>query len=247
MANAKELSEIIKARIKSYETNVSNSEEGTVISVADGIASVSGLSKTQFGELVEFENNVRGMVLELEEDFVGVVIFGDFTSVQEGAKVKRTNEIAEVPVGDELIGRIVNPLGEALDGGKEINTNNSRPLEVVAPGIMKRKSVSEPMETGILAIDSMIPIGKGQRELIIGDRKTGKTAIAIDAILNQKGKGTKCIYVSIGQKNSTLAVTVQKLIDAGAMEYTTIVAANASDSDAMQYIAPFAASSIGEE
>lgn len=247
MANIKDLSILIKNKIESYETSVSNTEEGVVISVADGIATVTGLSQVQYGELVHFETGVKGMTMELEEDFVGIIIFGDYSSVQEGHKVKRTKEIAEVPVGDNLIGRVVNPLGQPLDGGEEIISTKQRPIERVASGIMARESVGTPMQTGILAIDSLVPIGRGQRELIIGDRKTGKTAIALDAILNQKHSDVKCVYVSIGQKNSTLAVTTQKLIEAGAMDYTTIVAANAADSDAMQFIAPFAATAIAEE
>lgn len=247
MANTKDLSVLIKNKIESYETSVSNTEEGVVISVADGIATVTGLSEVQFGELVVFETGVKGMTMELEEDFVGVIIFGDYTSVQEGHKVKRTKEIAEVPVGNDLTGRVVNPLGEALDGGAPIKFEKQRPIERVASGIMTRKSVDTPMQTGILAIDALVPIGRGQRELIIGDRKTGKTAVALDAILNQKDTGVKCVYVSIGQKNSTLAVTTQKLIESGAMDYTTIVAANAADSDAMQFIAPFAATAMAEE
>ncbi|BDU67391.1 MAG: ATP synthase subunit alpha [Candidatus Tyloplasma litorale] len=247
MSKAIELSSVIKNKIRNYDLKVQKSEEGKVLSVADGIATISGLEKTQAGELLAFPKNTFGMALNLEEDSIGVIIFGDYSHIKEGDSVNRTKNIVEVSVGDEMIGRIINPLGEAIDGKHKIRTSKKRPIERVAPGIMTRKSVNEPLETGILAIDSMIPIGKGQRELIIGDKKTGKTAIAIDAILNQHDKNVKCVYVSIGQKNSTLASTVRKLEEKGALEYTTIVAANASESNAMQYIAPYAGISIAEE
>ncbi|NOQ50431.1 MAG: F0F1 ATP synthase subunit alpha [Mycoplasmataceae bacterium] len=247
MANVADISAIIKERIKNYDLEVKAATEGRVLSIADGIASVSGLEKTKLGELLVFSKNTFGMALNLEEDFIGVIIFGGYAHINEGDKVKKTGKIMEVPVGNELIGRIVNPLGEAVDGKSPIKTTKMRQTERIAPGIMTRQSVFEPLETGILSIDSMIPIGKGQRELIIGDRKTGKTAIAIDTILNQKGKNVKCVYVSIGQKNSSLANTVRKLAQGQAMKYTTIVSSNASDSDAMQYLAPYSAMAIAEE
>ncbi len=247
MSKAVELSTIIKEKIKNYNLEVKASEEGKVLAIADGIATISGLDKTKAGELLEFPGNTFGMSLNLEEDTIGVIIFGDYTHIKEGDSVTRTENIVEVPVGDGMIGRVVNPLGEGIDGKGEVPTSGKRPMERIAPGIMTRKSVHEPLETGILSIDSMIPIGKGQRELIIGDKKTGKTAIAIDTILNQHDKNVKCVYVSIGQKNSTLANTVRKLEEGGALAYTTIVAANASESNAMQYIAPYSGIAIAEE
>lgn len=248
MSKAIELSAIIKDKIKNYDLKIKSSEEGKVLSVADGIAIVSGLEKTKAGELLFFEKSkVYGMALNLEEDSIGVIIFGNFSNIVEGDIVSRTNNIVEIPVGDQMIGRIINPLGEGIDGKEKIKTNLKRPMEKIAPGIMTRQSVNQPLETGILSIDSMIPIGKGQRELIIGDKKTGKTAIAIDIILNQHDKNVKCVYVSIGQKNSTLANTVRKLEEGGAMTHTTIVAANASESNAIQYIAPYAGIAIAEE
>ncbi len=247
MSKALELSTIIKEKIKNYNLEVKTSEEGKVLSIADGIATISGLDKTKAGELLVFPNSTYGMALNLEEDTIGVIIFGDYSHIKEGDSVTRTENILEVPVGDAMIGRVVNPLGEAIDGKGEVATTGVRPMERIAPGIMTRKSVHQPLETGILSIDSMIPIGKGQRELIIGDKKTGKTAIAIDTILNQHDKNVKCVYVSVGQKNSTLANTVRKLEDGGAMAYTTVVAANASESNAMQYIAPYSGVAIAEE
>ena len=243
---ANDISSIIKNRIKSYDASAATSEEGKVISVADGIATVAGLKETMAGELLIFEGGTKGMALNLEEDYIGVVLFGRYTHIEEGSKVSRTNSVVEVGTGDELLGRVVDATAAAIDGRGEINASSKMKMERKAPGIMDRQSVFEPLETGIMAIDSMIPIGKGQRELIIGDRKTGKTSIAIDTILNQKGKNVKCVYVSIGQKNSTLAVTAQKLEDAGAMEYTTIVAASASESDAMQFVAPYTGVAIAE-
>lgn len=242
-----DISTIIKEKIKNYKKEIKVSNEGKVISVSDGIANLVGLEDTMLSELLLFPNNVYGMALSLEEDMIGAILLGEYSSVNQGDKVLRTGKITSIPVGDELLGRVVNSLGQAVDGKGSIKTKKTRETELVAPGIMTRESVSEPLETGILAIDSMIPIGKGQRELIIGDRKTGKTAIAIDAIINQKGKNVKCVYVSIGQKNSTLAVTTQKLIAHNALEYTTIVSANSSDSDAMQFIAPYAGIAIAEE
>jgi len=247
MSKAVELSTIIKNKIKNYNLNISESEEGKVISVADGIATILGLEKVKSGELLKFPKDTFGMALNLEEDTTGVIIFGDYSHIREGDPVKRTDEVVEVPVGDVLLGRIVDPLGKAIDGKEDIKVDKQRPIERVAPGIETRKSVTVPLKTGILAIDAMIPIGRGQRELIIGDKKTGKTAVAIDTILNQKDEGVKCVYVSIGQKNSTLGNTIRKLEEAGAMEYTTIVAANASESNATQYIAPYAAMAIAEE
>lgn len=247
MSKAIELSVIIKEKIKNYNLEVQTSEEGKVLAIADGIATVSGLEATKAGELLKFPNETFGMALNLEEDSIGVVIFGSYSHIKEGDQVTRTNNVVEIPVGDGLLGRIVNPLGSPIDGKGTYESNNMRPIERIAPGIMTRKSVNQPLETGILSIDSMIPIGKGQRELIIGDKKTGKTAIAIDTILNQKGKNVKCVYVSVGQKNSTLANTVRKLEEAGALEYTTIIAANASESNAMQYIAPYSGIAIAEE
>ncbi|BDV02165.1 MAG: ATP synthase subunit alpha [Candidatus Hepatoplasma vulgare] len=242
-----DISTIIKEKIKNYKKEIRKTSEGKVISVSDGIANLVGIEDTMLSELLLFPNNVYGMALSLEEDMIGAILLGEYSSVNQGDKVLRTGKITSVPVGDELLGRVVNSLGEAVDGKGAIKTKTRRETELVAPGIMTRESVSEPLETGILAIDSMIPIGKGQRELIIGDRKTGKTAIVIDTIINQKGKNVKCVYVSIGQKNSTLAVTAQKLIAHGAMDYTTIVSANSSDSDAMQFIAPYAGIAIAEE
>ncbi len=247
MSKAVELSTIIKEKIKNYNLEVKSSEEGKVLAIADGIATISGLDKTKAGELLEFPQETFGMALNLEEDTIGVIIFGDYSHIKEGDSVTRTENVVEIPVGDGLIGRVVNPLGEGIDGKGDVSSTGVRNMERIAPGIMTRQSVHEPLETGILSIDSMIPIGKGQRELIIGDKKTGKTAIAIDTILNQHDKNVKCVYVSIGQKNSTLANTVRKLESGGAMEYTTIVAANASESNAMQYIAPYSGIAIAEE
>ncbi len=247
MSKAVELSTIIKEKIKNYNLEVKSSEEGKVLAIADGIATISGLDKTKAGELLVFPQDTFGMALNLEEDTIGVIIFGDYSHIKEGDSVTRTENVVEVPVGDALIGRVVNPLGEAIDGKGDVATTGVRPMERIAPGIMTRKGVHQPLETGILSIDSMIPIGKGQRELIIGDKKTGKTAIAIDTILNQHDKNVKCVYVSVGQKNSTLANTVRKLEAGGALAYTTIVAANASESNAMQYIAPYSGIAIAEE
>ncbi len=247
MSKAIELSAIIKEKIKNYNLEVKASEEGKVLAIADGIATISGLDKTKAGELLEFPQSTFGMALNLEEDTIGVIIFGDYSHIKEGDTVTRTENVVEIPVGDGLIGRVVNPLGEGIDGKGNVPSTGVRAMERIAPGIMTRQSVNQPLETGILSIDSMIPIGKGQRELIIGDKKTGKTAIAIDTILNQHDKNVKCVYVSIGQKNSTLANTVRKLEKGGAMAYTTIVAANASESNAMQYIAPYSGIAIAEE
>ena len=242
-----EISKIIKDQIKNYETSLEESETGTIISVGDGIAMVHGLANAMSGELLQFPHDVYGMVLNLEEEAVGAVLMGSDSNIKEGDEVKRTGKIVEVPVGDCMLGRVVNALGQAIDGGAPIVSDRFRPVERVAPGVMTRKSVHQPLQTGLKCIDSMIPIGKGQRELIIGDRQTGKTAIAIDTILNQKGKNVKCIYVAIGQKASTVAQIVEKLRQNDAMEYTTIVSSTASDAAPLQYIAPYAGCAIGEE
>ncbi len=242
-----EISDIIKEQIKRYDDALEISETGTVISVGDGIALIYGLEKAMAGELLLFPNDLYGMVLNLEEEHVGAVLMGDDSKVREGDEVKRTGRIIEVPVGDMMLGRVVNALGQAIDGKDPIVSDKYRPVERVAPGVMTRKSVHQPLQTGLKSIDSMIPIGKGQRELIIGDRQTGKTAIAIDAILNQKGQNVKCIYVAIGQKASTVAQIVEKLRHYGALEYTTIVTSTASDAAPLQYIAPYAGCAIGEE
>ncbi|MBF5045909.1 F0F1 ATP synthase subunit alpha [Aggregicoccus sp. 17bor-14] len=243
---ADEISRIIREQIKDYGKKVTVAETGTVLSVGDGIARVYGLEGSQAGELVEFPNGVKGLVLNLEEDNVGVAIMGAFQDIREGDTVKRTGQIASVPVGKGLLGRVVNALGEPVDGKGPIQATETRRLEVKAPGIVKRKSVHEPLQTGIKALDALVPIGRGQRELIIGDRQTGKTAVALDAIINQKGKGVYCVYVAIGQKQSTVAQVVEKLTRYGAMEYTIVVAANASDPAPMQFFAPYAGVTMGE-
>jgi F-type H+/Na+-transporting ATPase subunit alpha len=243
---ADEISRIIREQIKDYGKKVTVAETGTVLSVGDGIARIYGLEGVLAGELVEFSNGVKGLVLNLEEDNVGVAIMGDFKDIREGDLVKRTGQIASVPVGKGLLGRVVSALGEPLDGKGPIVGAEQRKLEVKAPGIVKRKSVHEPLQTGIKALDALVPIGRGQRELIIGDRQTGKTAVAVDAIINQKGLNVYCIYVAIGQKQSTVAQVVEKLTRQGAMEYTTVVAANASDPAPMQFFAPYAGVAMGE-
>lgn len=242
-----EISKILKEQIRSYGEEIDVAESGTVITIGDGIALVYGLRNAMAGELLRFPHDVYGMVLNLEEEHVGAVLMGNDTGIKEGDEVTRTGKIVEVPVGDEMLGRVVNALGQAIDGGEAIRSNKFRPVERVAPGVMTRKSVHQPLQTGIKIIDSMIPIGKGQRELIIGDRQTGKTAIAIDTILNQKGKNVKCIYVAIGQKASTVAQIVEKLRSHDALKYTTIVSSTASDAAPLQYIAPYAGCAIGEE
>jgi len=241
-----QIGEILKNRIKGYETKVETSEVGTVISIGDGIARAYGLDQAMAGELVEFKSGIMGLVLNLEEDNVGIALFGEDTEVQEGDIVKRTGRIAEVPVGDDMKGRVVNALGQPIDGKGEIKSTETRPIEVKAPGVVYRQSVSEPLQTGIKSIDAMIPIGRGQRELILGDRQIGKTAIAIDTIINQKNEDVYCIYVAVGQKQSTVAQVVDKLKEHGAMEYTTIVAATASDPAPFQFIAPYAGCALGE-
>jgi F-type H+/Na+-transporting ATPase subunit alpha len=249
---AEEISQILKDQIKNYEARVQVSETGTVLSVGDGIARLYGLENAMAGELLEFPGDLMGMVLNLEEDNVGAAIFGDDRHIKEGDQVKRTGKIVSVPVGPELMGRVVNGLGLPIDGKGPINAKQTRPVEIKAPGIVKRKSVHEPMETGIKAIDSMIPIGRGQRELIIGDRQTGKTAIAVDAILNQRQhkdhpkKRMHCFYIAIGQKQSTVAQVVKRLEDSGAMEYTTIVSASASNPAPLQFLAPYTGVTMGE-
>jgi len=243
---AAEISKIIQEQIESFDSKVEVKEVGTVLSIGDGIARVYGLDKVMAGELVTFPDGTTGMVLNLEMDNVGVIIFGNGLSIKEGDQVTRTGRIAEVPVGEALLGRVVNAIGEAVDGQGPIVASAHNRIEVVAPGIVARKSVHEPMMTGLKAIDSMVPVGRGQRELIIGDRQTGKTAIAIDTIINQKGQNMICIYVAIGQKNSTVAQVSQKLAEHGAMEYTIIVAATASDAAPLQFIAPFAGVAMAE-
>ena len=242
-----EISSVIKEEIKRYSSHMSVAEVGTVIQVADGIARINGLEKAMQGELLEFPHGVRGMVLNLEEDNVGAVLLGDATNIEEGDIVKTTGTVVEVPVGDEMIGRVVNALGQPIDGKGPISSRKFRKIERVASGVIDRKSVDTPLQTGIKAIDSMVPIGRGQRELIIGDRQTGKTAIAIDTIINQKGQNVKCIYVAIGQKASTVANIVKTLEENGAMDYTTVVASTSSELAPLQYIAPYSGCAIGEE
>jgi len=242
-----EISSVIKEQIKNYSTKLEVSEVGTVIQVADGIARIHGLENAMSGELLEFPNEIYGMALNLEEDNVGAVLLGDSKNINEGDTLKTTGRVVEVPVGDVMLGRVVNALGQAIDGKGPIESNKYRQIERVASGVISRKSVDTPLQTGIKAIDSMVPIGRGQRELIIGDRQTGKTAIAIDTIINQKGQNVKCIYVAIGQKSSTVASIVKTLEEYGAMDYTTVVAASASELAPLQYIAPYAGCAIGEE
>jgi len=244
--NASEISDLIKKEIEGFDFSAEARTEGTVISVSDGIVRIHGLADAQFGEMLEFPGNTFGLALNLEQDSVGAVVLGDYLHISEGDTVKCTNRIMEVPVGSELLGRVVNPLGFDIEGKGEIKASTSRPLEVVAPGVIERQSVDQPIQTGIKAIDSMVPIGRGQRELIIGDRQTGKTAVAVDTIINQKGTGVKCIYVAIGQKASSVAAVVRKLEEHDALEHTIIVSASASDSAALQYIAPYAGCAMGE-
>ena len=243
---ANEINEIIRSQIENFDASMTVAEVGTVIKVGDGIAEIHGLEKVMAGELLEFPYDVRGLALNLEEDKVGCVLFGDFQKIKEGDEVKRTRRIMSVPVGDVMIGRVVDALGNTIDGKGEIVTDQFNPVERIAPGIIDRQPVGEPLQTGLKAIDSMVPIGRGQRELIIGDRQTGKTAVAIDTIINQKGKDVICIYVAIGQKASTVAQVVQKLTENGAMDYTIVVNASASDPAAMQYLAPYTGVAIGE-
>ncbi len=241
-----EITQLIKAQIKNYETKATMTDTGTVVTVGDGIARIYGLQNCMAGELLLFPGDVYGMALNLEEEFVGAVLLGSDSGIKEGDTVRRTGEIVSVPVGDALLGRVVNPLGQPIDGKGSILTTETRPIESPAPGIIERKSVHQPLQTGIKAIDSMIPIGRGQRELIIGDRQTGKTAIALDTIINQKGKDVICIYVAIGQKRSTVAGVVETLTANGAMDYTIVVSATASELAPIQYIAPYAGCAMGE-
>ena len=244
---ANEISSLIKEQIKKYHHKMELLDTGKVMTVGDGVAMVHGLENAMLSELVLFDNGVYGMVLSLEEDAVGVVIFGDDSSIKEEDVVTRTNKIVEIPVGDNFLGRVVNPLGQAIDGLGPIESSKTRPIERIAPGVITRKSVDTPLQTGIKAIDSMIPIGRGQRELIIGDRQTGKTAIAVDTIINQKDQNMKCVYVAIGQKASTVAQVVEKLRVHGALDYTVVVVATASEMAPIQYIAPYAGVTLAEE
>ena len=244
---ANEISALIKEQIKKYKHKLELLDTGSVISVGDGVAMVHGLKNAMLSELVQFANGTLGMILSLDEDSVGVVILGDDSDIKEDDLVSRTNRVVEIPVGDGFLGRVVNPLGQPIDGLGPIHSTNTRPIERIAPGVITRKSVNTPLQTGIKAIDSMIPIGRGQRELIIGDRQTGKTAIAIDTIINQKGQNVKCVYVAIGQKASTVAQVVEKLRVHGALSYTTIVSATASEMAPMQYIAPYSGVTLAEE
>ena len=241
-----EISKVLKEQIKNYNKSIEVTETGTVLSVGDGVARIFGLENAMAGELVEFSGDITGMVLNLEQDSVGVVIFGEDSQIKEGDTVKRTGKIVQVPVGEGLLGRVVDVLGNPIDGRGPIEAKEHRVVDVKAPGIVERQPVSEPMQTGIKAIDSMIPIGRGQRELIIGDRQTGKTAIAVDTIINQKGLDVQCFYVAIGQKQSTIAQVVEKLRQAGALEYTTVVVASASHAAPLQYLAPYAGCAMAE-
>jgi len=244
--NPSEISELIKKRIENFEATSEARNEGTVVSLTDGIVRIHGLADVMAGEMLEFPGNTYGMALNLERDSVGAVVLGPYTHIAEGDSVKCTGRILEVPVGPEMLGRVVNSLGGPIDGKGPIETDLTSPVEKVAPGVIQRQSVDQPVQTGLKAIDAMVPIGRGQRELIIGDRQTGKTAVAIDAIINQKGTGVKCIYVAIGQKNSSVAAVVRKLEEHGAMDHTIVVAASASESAALQYIAPYAGCAMGE-
>src|SRR2546429_5986801 len=244
--NVAEITSVLKREIQAFELKLQISEVGTVIEVDDGTARVSGLRNAMAGELLEFENGTMGQVFNLEEEAVGSVIFGNYLEIKEGDTVKSTGRLLESPVGDAVIGRVVNPLGQPMDGGPPIPLTERRKMNIVAPGIAERQPVKEPLQTGIKAIDSMIPIGRGQRELIIGDRKTGKTAIAVDTVINQKGKGVKCFYIAIGCKESTVAAIVEVLKASGAMDYTTVVVASAADPAPLQYIAGYAGCAMAE-
>jgi len=243
---ASEINEIIRKQIENFETGVTVTEVGTVIKIGDGIAELHGLEKVMAGELLEFPHDVSGLALNLEEDKVGAVLFGDFQKIREGDLVKRTGRIMQVPVGDALVGRVVDVLGNPIDDAGPIVTEHYYPVERIAPGVVDRQPVKEPLQTGLKAIDAMVPIGRGQRELIIGDRQTGKTAVAVDTIINQKGKDVVCIYVAIGQKASTVAQVVKTLHDFGAMDYTIVIKATASDPAAMQFLAPYSGAAMGE-
>ena len=244
--NPSEISEIIKQRIESLDVSVQAKNEGTIVSVMDGIIRIHGLADVMYGEMIEFEGGIYGMALNLERDSVGAVVLGDYLALKEGQSCKCTGRILEVPVGPELEGRVVDALGKPIDGKGPVEAKLTDAVEKVAPGVIARQGVAEPVQTGLKSIDSMTPIGRGQRELIIGDREVGKTAVAIDTIINQKGKGVKCVYVAVGQKASSIANVVQKLEEHGAMEYTIVVAASASDPASMQFIAPYSGCSMGE-
>jgi len=244
--NPTEISDIIKDKIKKLDIDAQSHNEGTVVSLTDGIARIYGITEALQGEMLEFPNNIYGLALNLERDSVGAVILGDYKSISEGDVVKCTGKILEVPVGDSLLGRVVNSLGEPIDNAGPIKSDHTSPIEKIAPGVIERKSVDQPVQTGLKSIDSMVPIGRGQRELIIGDRQTGKTAVAVDAIINQKDTGVKCIYVAIGQKASSIAAVVRKLEEHDALKHTVVVAASAADSAAMQYIAPYSGCAMGE-
>ena len=244
--NPSEISELIKERIKNFDVKTEASNEGTVVSVTDGIVRIHGLSDVMLGEMIQFPGNTYGMALNLERDSVGAVVLGSYEHITEGDKVQCTGRILEVPVGEAMLGRVVDSLGNPIDGKGPIETSMTSPIEKVAPGVIERQSVDQPVQTGLKSIDAMVPIGRGQRELIIGDRQTGKTAVAVDAIINQKGTGIKCIYVAVGQKASSIANVVHKLEEHGAMEHTIVVAASASDSAALQFIAPYSGCSMGE-
>ena len=244
--NPSEISSLIKDRIKNFEASAEARTEGTVVSLTDGIARIHGLAEAMQGEMLEFPGDVFGLALNLEQDSVGAVILGDYKHISEGDTVKCTGRILEVPVGEAMLGRVVNSLGNAIDGKGSIEAKETSPIEKIAPGVIERQGVDQPLQTGFKSIDAMVPIGRGQRELIIGDRQTGKTAVAVDAIINQKDTGVKCIYVAVGQKASSVAAVVRKLEEHGAMDHTIVVAANASDSAAMQYIAPYAGCAMGE-
>lgn len=244
--NPSEISELIKQRIGDFEVAAEARTEGTIVSLNDGIARIHGLADVMQGEMIEFDGDTYGLALNLERDSVGAVVLGSYTHLSEGGKARCTGRILEVPVGEQLLGRVVDSLGNPIDGKGPVETTLTSPVEKVAPGVIQRQSVDEPVQTGLKSIDAMVPIGRGQRELIIGDRQTGKTAVAIDAIINQKGTGIKCIYVAIGQKQSSIANVVRKLEEHGAMEHTIVVAASASESAALQYIAPYSGCSMGE-
>jgi F-type H+/Na+-transporting ATPase subunit alpha len=244
--NPSEISELIKQRIEQFELKTEATTEGTIVSLADGVVRIHGLSEAKYYEMLEFPGNTFGLALNLERDSVGAVVLGEYKHLSEGERVRCTGRVLEVPVGEALLGRVVDPLGNPIDGKGPINAKATSPIEKVAPGVITRKSVDQPVQTGLKAIDAMVPVGRGQRELIIGDRQTGKTAVAIDAIINQKGTGVKCIYVAVGQKNSSIAGVLRKLEEHGAMEHTIIVAAGAADPAALQYIAPYAGCTMGE-
>ncbi|NND59371.1 MAG: F0F1 ATP synthase subunit alpha [Gammaproteobacteria bacterium] len=243
---ASEISDLIKERIQRFDASAEARNVGTVIMLTDGIVRIHGLADVRYGEMLEFDNDTYGVALNLEQDSVGAVVLGDYKHISEGDSVKTTGRILEVPVGDSLVGRVVDALGRPIDGKGELNAAQRDPIEVVAPGVIERKSVDQPVQTGLKSVDAMVPVGRGQRELIIGDRQTGKTAVAIDAIINQKGKDLTCIYVAIGQKTSTIAQVVRKLEDHGAMDHTIVVSASASDAPALQYIAPYSGCTMGE-